>query len=554
VLSDTASGLGWRVDTVASGEGAIEAVHQIRDTPYDVLLLDWRMPGMDGLRAAATIRERYAHESEAPIIIMVTAMEREQLSGQPGSEAVDMVLTKPVTGSSLYNCVLQAKLQRGKLGSQEQIRPKRSRLNGLRVLVVDDSDVNQEVAERILQGEGAEVQVASNGQEALDILTRSVPPARGFDAVLMDVQMPLMDGHATTQALRRIPALSQLPVVALTAGAFKSHQDAAMASGMNAYIAKPFDVDELVELLVHLCEPLVPASQTTSVQADASKTLGQTIGTMVEWDEGSASAQVLGKAMGARPNASSPQQDDGTGEPHADNAMALASRAQQQRLIDDVRIARTWQQLADYIPCVRRFVQTHQDDGRRMTSAFQEQDLAQVAALAHKLSGTAGSAALPRVSLLARAVELGAQQGQDLSGLLTMLTQALTQSCQEIASRYGTPFMTVAAGPEERELPSRSAALGALADVARTSSPALRDQLLRLLLVLDSDDPSIIEPELPGLRTLLPAATVQSLSEAVESFDFRAAEALVRRFASAQGLVLPAPSALPHETVTRRPS
>ncbi|WIV99400.1 PAS domain-containing hybrid sensor histidine kinase/response regulator [Kinneretia aquatilis] len=251
VLCSTAKSLGWHADAADSADQALKLVHErATQLPYDVILLDWRMPVVDGLAAAVLIREQQHQDADgsdrpdAPIIVMVTAYDRDHLRDEPGAQAVDAVLTKPVTASALYNVVLEAKSRRGALlGTPALPAQQEQRLRGLRLLVADDSEINRDVAQDILRGEGAEVLQAVDG---LDALNRLLGEGEAIDLVLMDVQMPVMDGYAATEKIRATPQLQRLKVVALTAGAFQQQRQAALAAGMDAFVAKPFNVDELV--------------------------------------------------------------------------------------------------------------------------------------------------------------------------------------------------------------------------------------------------------------------------------------------------------------------
>ncbi len=261
-LRMTANGLGWRTQAVSSGAEAIEHAVMRAQLPgaHDVILLDWKMPGIDGLAAARMIREKLG-EQHAPIIIMVTAFSREALLAQKDAGLVDMVLDKPVTPSALYNAVARAiKVRLGEAPFIQQGRVVH-RLEGLRILVVDDSDINREVSQRIFEDEGAIVMLANDGKEAVDWL--SAHPT-GVDIVLMDVQMPVMDGYEATRAIRANPLIQKLPVVALTAGVFKEMQDAAYAAGMNDFIAKPFDVDAAIGRILKLTGRLDAVKRSTS--------------------------------------------------------------------------------------------------------------------------------------------------------------------------------------------------------------------------------------------------------------------------------------------------
>jgi len=279
VMCNTAQSLGWYADSADSAQQALQLLHErAPQLPYDVILLDWRMPVVDGLAAAMQIRElqvqahvTQAHEPghsedpDAPIIIMVTAFDRDRLRDQAGSELIDAVRTKPVTASGLYNAVLDAKNRRGALLASKPAAPQLQRLKGLRVLLADDSEINRDVAQDILRGEGAVVTQALDG---LDAITQLLGQPDSVDVVLMDVQMPVMDGYAATEKIRATPQLRHLKVIALTAGAFSQQRQAALDSGMDAFVAKPFNVDELVGKINQL---MGRASDGQSGKAEASQ-------------------------------------------------------------------------------------------------------------------------------------------------------------------------------------------------------------------------------------------------------------------------------------------
>ncbi|MEI7610386.1 MAG: response regulator, partial [Rhodospirillaceae bacterium] len=250
LLKMTAESLGWTPETVASGNEALERARcrVVEHQPYDVLLLDWKMPGMDGLATSKAIRQQAVFD-RSPIVIMVTAFSREDVLSSPDAPAVDAVLVKPVTASALFNAVMEAQARRaGKAKSRgrdgEAAPP--ARLAGVRILVTEDTPINQEVARKVLENEGAIVALAGNGLEAVERLQKG---GAAFDAVLMDVHMPEMDGYEATQTIRHELRLSDLPVIALTAGALETERERALAVGMNEFIAKPFDVDQMVETI-----------------------------------------------------------------------------------------------------------------------------------------------------------------------------------------------------------------------------------------------------------------------------------------------------------------
>lgn len=246
-------GFGWTADVADSGERAMQRLGRQDALRYDIVLMDWQMPGMDGLATAAMIRSRVPSPRQ-PIIIMVTGFERKLIEQDPCRDDVDAVLTKPVTASALYNVINEVLRRRVGAAALPATVSTERRLGGYRLLVVDDSDINREVAQRILEGEGARVELAEDGRQALQML--QAQPDR-FDVVLMDVQMPEMDGYEATARIRKSPELADMPVIALTAGAFKRQQDAALEAGMNAFVAKPFEVPDLVAAILQFasCHP-----------------------------------------------------------------------------------------------------------------------------------------------------------------------------------------------------------------------------------------------------------------------------------------------------------
>jgi DNA-binding response OmpR family regulator/HPt (histidine-containing phosphotransfer) domain-containing protein len=256
----TARSLGWNAAKAESGEIALQKMRTKKDChdAYDVILIDWKMPVLDGLQTAQKIRNEFQGDP-IPIVLMVAAFSRDDLLHQPNADIVEGILCKPVTSSSLYNSVAEALNSVGRhvIGGSSQTDGRNiKRLFGARILIVDDSEINREVAMRIVSTDGAIVSLANHGKDALDFLTAN-PDA--IDIVLMDVQMPIMDGYEATLRLRTMPQFSDLPIVALTAGAFKAQQDAALKAGMSAFVSKPFNVEELVSTIQRLthCESLV---------------------------------------------------------------------------------------------------------------------------------------------------------------------------------------------------------------------------------------------------------------------------------------------------------
>ncbi|MDX5373477.1 MAG: PAS domain S-box protein [Pseudomonadaceae bacterium] len=246
LLQQTALELGWQADCVSGGLQALEQLRS-RSEAYDVVLMDWRMPEMDGLEAALLIREQ-AGDALAPVVIMITAHGREVLAERysGGGVPFEAFLTKPVTPQQLVACVQRTRHP----GSAEVVAPayqSKLRLLGLRLLVVEDNPLNRQVARELLAGEGAEVSLAEGGQEGVDMALSGQP----FDAVLMDIQMPDMDGLEATRRIRRQRPHGELPIIAMTANASQADREDCLAAGMDDHVGKPVDIEKLVTVLLH---------------------------------------------------------------------------------------------------------------------------------------------------------------------------------------------------------------------------------------------------------------------------------------------------------------
>ncbi|AUG51442.1 response regulator [Thalassospira marina] len=252
VLAKTTHNLGWETTVVHSGEEAVaimEEKHQ-EGRYFDLVLMDWRMPGLDGVHASDEIRARLP-QSAMPIIVMVTAGEKDELLRHSSINSVDGIILKPVTESALFNAVVTAQTRpaRFKRDAQNVVEENTRQsggtntLRGLNLLVVDDNFINQEVAKHILEIEGAVVTLAGDGQEAVDLMRDR---GREFDLVLMDLQMPNKDGLEATREIREMPGNQTVPIVALTAGVFESDREKCFAAGMNGFISKPFKAENMI--------------------------------------------------------------------------------------------------------------------------------------------------------------------------------------------------------------------------------------------------------------------------------------------------------------------
>jgi len=243
IFKEQAASLHWTADTATSAE---EAVEKVRTAPatYDAIFIDWRMPKIDGVEAAMMMR-RLPHLGQSAILIMVSAQARARFAelSEAQRAMLDGYLVKPVTASMLRDAVSEATFHVPQFAPTE--RPEDDALSGLRLLLVEDNKNNQQVARELLASHGAIVDIADDGQQGVERVTAS--PSL-YDLVLMDVQMPVMDGFTATRELRM--AGLTLPIIAMTANAMSGDREACLEAGMDDHVGKPFDLDALVKTIL----------------------------------------------------------------------------------------------------------------------------------------------------------------------------------------------------------------------------------------------------------------------------------------------------------------
>ncbi len=258
ILGSMLQAMSFRVTAVESGEKALEALQQ---NEYDLVLLDWRMPQMTGDQLSAEIRRRLPR-SKLPIIIMITAYGREADERMLDLHQLDGFLVKPITPSQLFNAIIMARhavadeaepALTSASHSGEELPP----LKG-RVLLAEDNPINQQVAQELLEQMGLDVVICNNGREVLERIDEAAP-----DLVLMDIQMPELDGHETTRRLRENPRWKNLPILAMTANAMADDVRKALQEGMNAHIAKPVNP----ELLYRMLSQFLPEGETPAASS-----------------------------------------------------------------------------------------------------------------------------------------------------------------------------------------------------------------------------------------------------------------------------------------------
>jgi signal transduction histidine kinase/DNA-binding response OmpR family regulator/HPt (histidine-containing phosphotransfer) domain-containing protein len=290
ILAEIASGLGMVVDRAGDGSKGLERLRaaDATATPYDLILLDWKMPVMDGLETLSQMAALDLAKPPAPL--MITGFGREEVLSQAEQLGVKLriALTKPITAKSLLEAGCEA-LGKGRVieaaghpARLDTLSEAMAKVAGARILLVEDNEVNQELALELLAQAGIEVVVANNGLEALAALdaatsqdaaisqdaatslglaTSEGATAFPFDGVLMDCQMPVMDGFTATRRIRENPRFAALPILAMTANAMAGDREKVLAAGMNDHIAKPINVAEMFNTIARWVTPANPVTR-----------------------------------------------------------------------------------------------------------------------------------------------------------------------------------------------------------------------------------------------------------------------------------------------------
>ena len=471
----TAKCLGWDAEVLDSSEAVLARLGEA-PTLYDAVLLDGEMLGLDGLTNSEAVNKAFEGRNhgvpQPPIVVMIKAQASSAIESQLRTNMVDTWLSKPLTPLSLYKAVDRVlNRPRIEVSTSQKVdpyQPTSKRLSGVRILVVDDSEINREVAITILAEEGAVLHSANDGREAVDWLQANED---NVDIVLMDIQMPNLDGYAATRLIRKDPRFKQLPIVALSAGVFRSLQNAAKDAGMDDFVAKPFDVDQLITVVLHWVNPQSPDVQ--------------------------------------------PRKADSAASGHADS-QAPTNVAQSKSLpdLDWTGGLKRWADAAGYRKYLNKFIESYADSAEVMAKHCAQGDLSAAAALAHKLKGVAGTLSLPRVAEIVGQLENLLRANQPASaGQISELQTAIDAACSTIEKLSG------ATGP-------------LTADSQPAPQTHLNQEVAQLLdelvSALDEYDLNAAELALGSLEQCLGEYTLTGIKDRIADFDYSGAKALVK--------------------------
>ncbi|WED20541.1 transporter substrate-binding domain-containing protein [Vibrio sp. JC009] len=376
----------FRVSCVDSGEAALRMLDTSpAHDPFQLILMDWDMPEMDGLETLSQIKCRQKHK-HLPTIIMVAAYDRERVQQDEKVFIFDAIVTKPVTNSALLDVIMELFLGESGLSSSDSPADawrieKIKSIQGARVLVAEDNRINQQVAQEILTQAGLAVTVVGDGREVLAILDKNQ-----FDAILMDIQMPELDGIEATQAIRENTKYADLPIIAMTANAMPEDRARCIEAGMNDHIAKPIDPGRLIQ-------------------------------TLSKW--------VTPGLVGV------------TGSPHLrvmkGEALSLLSGLKQIKTESGLRRVNGKSDL--YLSLLIDFYHEHYDDARLIRQAVQDQNLDLARRLSHTIKGVAGSIGAEALQKSAQQLELALKNrtGEAYDDLLPDFARSLQKVMDELS-------------------------------------------------------------------------------------------------------------------------
>lgn len=463
ILRTTLESMGFAVDCARSG---MEALDKVKRQSYKMALIDWKMPELDGMETARQMLQL----KEPPLILMVSAHANSDFIEQLERLGLNGYITKPVSASRLLDGIMLA------LGRQGHIPIRRKALDleslqlaalaGKRVLLVEDNEMNQEVATEFLEQVGIDLSIAENGQIALEKLAQ-----QQFDLVLMDCQMPVMDGYQATEALRKMPGLEQLPVIAMTANAMAGDKEMCLRAGMNDHIAKPIEVSLLYQVLLQY---------------------------------------LAGGSRGGSP------ENAEVGEPSEEKTAHLVSWPEQESLDIDRGLQLVQYSERLYRRIFERFLTSQGNVGKRIRKALKEQQQEEAVRAAHTLKGLAGNLCSEPLVEEARQLEAKLAAGEACEQELLAVETRVAAIVEAIATWIGDKPQS---DPQKE------------ADAAEEmDTEALKAALVQLLQTLeDADADAVVQLEALSRRVSKPLwQRLKPVSSMVGSYQFDDAADLIR--------------------------
>jgi CheY-like chemotaxis protein len=490
--------LGFRVETLDSGARALSRMQDkpLRDKPVDLIMMDWKMEGMDGIEVSRRIRQEL--NLDVPIIMM-TAFGREEQRVEAEKAGINGFLTKPIYPSTLFDAIMDGF---GKEGLKVAGRGRRfttrasiyrKPLKGLRILVAEDNPTNQQVTRAILEGAEISVTIANNGEEAVEAV-RTQP----VDAVLMDIQMPKMNGYEATRRIRELPQGASLPIIAMTAHAMKGDEEKCLEAGMDGYIAKPVNQDRLFHSLWRFLKSRKALPEPPAPEA------GEAAG-----------------GTGAEPGDAPAEEQRYRSEKYVESGRPLPGS------LPGIHVGEALEALkidfATLAGILKGFLADNRDTAEKLQQAFSRNDIESLRRLAHGLKGSAANIGAAELSQIAYELENACREAAPaavepsrLEDRINRLGSALSRVLESIQSlEEPVPTEEPLTGPVESGLD-------------------LTTLLRQLSEAIDRADPEQVMKIMPAVRRQaarsrqLDALTLKTLEDQVNRYDYDQAQETIR--------------------------
>ncbi|OQK17383.1 hypothetical protein AU255_05750 [Methyloprofundus sedimenti] len=470
IISGILESFDYTTTSVTSGLEAIEKVEQAEQQghAYDLVIMDWKMPGMDGVEAIRKLQND-PKVSKIPAIIMVTAYDKEELTEKAKDIEHLNVLTKPTNASFLFDTIMRAFGRNIPSNSRRNVRQEGytealRHLRGANILLVEDNEINQELALELLSNSGINVTLAENGQEAVDIIQQ-----QSFDGVLMDIQMPVMDGYCATKIIRELEIGKQLPIIAMTANAMSSDIEHARQAGMNDHISKPINVAEMFVTMAKWISPTPAVNQTYLPRASAIQTQKEP-------------------------------------EPELPELNGIDCKA---------GLAITQGNKKLYRRLLLKFLDSEQNFTEKFHQALLSDDVAAATRVAHTLKGVAGNIGAHEIQKAAQALELACQSKADNAELEVLLDEVIAVL---------TPVLESLKQIQQVQEPDSINTQ----EITAAEQISLFEKLLKLLLEDDADAVDVLEDIVDRMGTSSEARQLKPLEKLIEQYAYDDAIVIVK--------------------------
>ncbi len=476
ILSEMLRSMSFRVTEAESGEAALRLVSGAdgEGDPFEIVFLDWRMPGLDGIETAR--RLDVMPLKKKPHCIMVTGYGREEVFREAEMSGIDMTLVKPVSQSALFDAAIRALGGECPVARRDDDRSRKtpdvaasdlSAIRGARVLLVEDNELNQQVASELLRSAGLGTDIAENGEIAVAMVRD-----RTYDLVLMDMQMPVMDGETATRRIRAMAGFESLPIVAMTANAMAEDRKRCIDAGMNDHIAKPIEPDDLFSALL-------------------------------KWI----------------PHIALPEKSSDRGGIAADDTDGAAPLPDIPRLDASLGLRRVLGKKDIYLSLLRRFVSGQKSAFPAFEEALARDDRDAAERLIHTLKGVAGN--------------IGATALQESAALLETALRERKRDAPigELAAKTAM-LLADLVGRLETALPAESEAGTAIPD--GSDLRAILGDLARMLADDDGESPAFFSRHAEAIRKAFPGLA-EGIEKALRNYDFEEALDILRSVSRESG-------------------